>query len=154
MRRVNLCRFGGQRRGGREAAGALSCGSLLPGGRVGIDAGKPGSCRWSGPCSSVSGCLAIFEMIFIRSFCFCNVHVFWVALRCVFCFFIIYVPTPLPFPSLYPSAWQQLKTVGVALSLRMTEHSSDLWLGFGSFVDKPVSPYINVHPSKINNPCR
>ncbi|KAL7382688.1 hypothetical protein ABVT39_026571 [Epinephelus coioides] len=46
-----------------------------------------------------------------------------------------------------------LKTVGVALSLRMTEHSSDLWLGFGSFVDKPVSPYINVHPSKINNPC-
>lgn len=48
----------------------------------------------------------------------------------------------------------QLKTVGVALSLRMIEHSSDLWLGFGSFVDKPVSPYINVHPSKINNPCR
>lgn len=48
----------------------------------------------------------------------------------------------------------QLKTVGVALSLRMTEHSSDLWLGFGSFVDKPVSPYINVHPSKIHNPCR
>ncbi|KAM9838271.1 integrin beta-8 [Aulostomus maculatus] len=46
-----------------------------------------------------------------------------------------------------------LKTVGVALSLRMSEHSSDLWLGFGSFVDKPVSPYINVHPSKINNPC-
>uniref|UniRef100_A0AAV2K6D0 Integrin beta n=1 Tax=Knipowitschia caucasica TaxID=637954 RepID=A0AAV2K6D0_KNICA len=46
-----------------------------------------------------------------------------------------------------------LKTVGVALSLRMTQHSSDLWLGFGSFVDKPVSPYINVHPSKLNNPC-
>ncbi|KAM9383686.1 integrin beta-8 [Pholidichthys leucotaenia] len=46
-----------------------------------------------------------------------------------------------------------LKTVGVALSLRMTEHSSDLWLGFGSFVDKPVSPYINVHPTKLNNPC-
>ncbi|KAK5883768.1 hypothetical protein CesoFtcFv8_020064 [Champsocephalus esox] len=46
-----------------------------------------------------------------------------------------------------------LKTVGVALSLRMTEHSSDLQLGFGSFVDKPVSPYINVHPSKISNPC-
>ncbi|XP_070292490.1 integrin beta-8 [Salvelinus sp. IW2-2015] len=48
----------------------------------------------------------------------------------------------------------QLKTVGVALSHRMREHSSDLRLGFGSFVDKPVSPYINVHPSKINNPCR
>ncbi|CAB1350608.1 unnamed protein product [Coregonus sp. 'balchen'] len=48
----------------------------------------------------------------------------------------------------------QLKKVGVALSQRMREHSSDLRLGFGSFVDKPVSPYINVHPSKINNPCR
>lgn len=47
----------------------------------------------------------------------------------------------------------QLKTVGVALSHRMKEHSSDLRLGFGSFVDKPVSPYINVHPSKIDNPC-
>ncbi|XP_029022960.1 integrin beta-8 [Betta splendens] len=47
----------------------------------------------------------------------------------------------------------QLKTVGVALSLRMMEYSSDLWLGFGSFVDKPVSPYINVHPSKLHNPC-
>uniref|UniRef100_G3NT90 Integrin beta n=1 Tax=Gasterosteus aculeatus aculeatus TaxID=481459 RepID=G3NT90_GASAC len=46
-----------------------------------------------------------------------------------------------------------LKTVGVALSFRMAEHSSDLWLGFGSFVDKPVSPYINVHSSKIDNPC-
>ncbi|XP_071231044.1 integrin beta-8-like isoform X1 [Salvelinus alpinus] len=46
-----------------------------------------------------------------------------------------------------------LKKVGVALSNRMREHSSDLRLGFGSFVDKNVSPYINVHPSKINNPC-
>ncbi|XP_007547601.1 integrin beta-8 [Poecilia formosa] len=46
-----------------------------------------------------------------------------------------------------------LKTVGVALSLRMTQHTSDLWLGFGSFVDKPVSPFISVHPSKIDNPC-
>ncbi|XP_038144774.1 integrin beta-8 isoform X2 [Cyprinodon tularosa] len=46
-----------------------------------------------------------------------------------------------------------LKTVGVALSLRMAQYTSDLWLGFGSFVDKPVSPYISVHPSKIDNPC-
>uniref|UniRef100_A0A3B3VUU1 Integrin beta n=1 Tax=Poecilia latipinna TaxID=48699 RepID=A0A3B3VUU1_9TELE len=37
-----------------------------------------------------------------------------------------------------------LKTVGVALSLRMTQHTSDLWLGFGSFVDKPVSPFISI----------
>ncbi|MEQ2277812.1 hypothetical protein XENORESO_008085 [Xenotaenia resolanae] len=47
-----------------------------------------------------------------------------------------------------------LKTVGIALSRRMVQHTSDLWLGFGSFVDKPVSPYISVHPSKIDNPCR
>ncbi|KAK3512182.1 hypothetical protein QTP70_031868, partial [Hemibagrus guttatus] len=47
----------------------------------------------------------------------------------------------------------RLKTVGVNLSHRMKEHSSDFQVGFGSFVDKPVSPYIDVHPSKINNPC-
>ncbi|XP_008330251.1 integrin beta-8 [Cynoglossus semilaevis] len=47
----------------------------------------------------------------------------------------------------------QLKTAGIALSLRMLEHSTDFWMGFGSFVDKPVSPFINVHPSKISNPC-
>ncbi|KAI1886187.1 hypothetical protein AGOR_G00211410 [Albula goreensis] len=47
----------------------------------------------------------------------------------------------------------RLKTVGIALSQRMKEYSSDFRAGFGSFVDKPVSPYISVHPSKINNPC-
>ncbi|TSO47165.1 Integrin beta-8 [Bagarius yarrelli] len=47
----------------------------------------------------------------------------------------------------------QLKTIGVNLSHRMKEHSSDFQVGFGSFVDKPVSPYIDVHPSKIINPC-
>uniref|UniRef100_A0A3B5MYJ6 Integrin beta n=1 Tax=Xiphophorus couchianus TaxID=32473 RepID=A0A3B5MYJ6_9TELE len=47
-----------------------------------------------------------------------------------------------------------LADLGVALSLRMTQHTSDLWLGFGSFVDKPVSPFMSVHPSKIDNPCR
>lgn len=48
----------------------------------------------------------------------------------------------------------RLKTVGVNLSHRMKEHSSDFQVGFGSFVDKPVSPYIDVHPSKLSNPCR
>uniref|UniRef100_A0AAY4DAM1 Integrin beta n=1 Tax=Denticeps clupeoides TaxID=299321 RepID=A0AAY4DAM1_9TELE len=47
----------------------------------------------------------------------------------------------------------RLKSVGVALSHSMREYSSDFRVGFGSFVDKPVSPYINVHPSKIQNPC-
>lgn len=74
--------------------------------------------------------------------------------------FFILPSHALPFPSHPVStclcflSLLQLKTVGVALSLRMMEHSSDLWMGFGSFVDKPVSPYINVHASKINNPCR
>lgn len=48
----------------------------------------------------------------------------------------------------------RLKTVGVNLSHRMKEYSSDFRVGFGSFVDKPVSPYIDVHPLKISNPCR
>ncbi|XP_035239297.1 integrin beta-8 isoform X1 [Anguilla anguilla] len=47
----------------------------------------------------------------------------------------------------------RLKTVGITLSERMKEYSSDFRVGFGSFVDKPVSPYISVHPSKIRNPC-
>ncbi|KAJ8290696.1 hypothetical protein GJAV_G00016430 [Gymnothorax javanicus] len=47
----------------------------------------------------------------------------------------------------------RLKTVGITLSQRMKEYSSDFRVGFGSFVDKPVSPYISVHPSKISNPC-
>ncbi|XP_062846877.1 integrin beta-8 [Trichomycterus rosablanca] len=47
----------------------------------------------------------------------------------------------------------RLKNIGVSLSHRMREYSSDFRVGFGSFVDKPVSPYIDVHPSKIVNPC-
>ncbi|RXM32124.1 Integrin beta-8 [Acipenser ruthenus] len=47
----------------------------------------------------------------------------------------------------------KLKSVGFSLSQKMQEFSSDFRLGFGSFVDKPVSPYINVHPPKIMNPC-
>uniref|UniRef100_A0A3B4B4M2 Integrin beta n=1 Tax=Periophthalmus magnuspinnatus TaxID=409849 RepID=A0A3B4B4M2_9GOBI len=38
-------------------------------------------------------------------------------------------------------------------STQVSPQDINLWLGFGSFVDKPVSPYISVHPSKINNPC-
>ncbi|XP_016428404.1 integrin beta-8 isoform X1 [Sinocyclocheilus rhinocerous] len=48
----------------------------------------------------------------------------------------------------------RLKTAGLALSHLMKEHSSDFRVGFGSFVDKPLSPYIDVHPSKLLNPCR
>uniref|UniRef100_A0A671Q071 Integrin beta n=1 Tax=Sinocyclocheilus anshuiensis TaxID=1608454 RepID=A0A671Q071_9TELE len=42
----------------------------------------------------------------------------------------------------------RLKTAGLALSHQMKEHSSDFRVGFGSFVDKPVSPYID--PSRVS----
>lgn len=47
-----------------------------------------------------------------------------------------------------------LKNIGESLSHRMREYSTDFRVGFGSFVDKPISPYIDVHPSKMVNPCR
>ncbi|KAG5264333.1 hypothetical protein AALO_G00252570 [Alosa alosa] len=48
---------------------------------------------------------------------------------------------------------ERLDNVGLALSHQMREHTSDFRVGFGSFVDKPVTPYISVHPTKIINPC-
>ncbi|KAL2080644.1 hypothetical protein ACEWY4_024437 [Coilia grayii] len=48
---------------------------------------------------------------------------------------------------------ERLNNVGLALSHQMRRHSSDFRMGFGSFVDKPVAPYISIHPSKIINPC-
>uniref|UniRef100_A0A8C4SHJ5 Integrin beta n=2 Tax=Erpetoichthys calabaricus TaxID=27687 RepID=A0A8C4SHJ5_ERPCA len=47
----------------------------------------------------------------------------------------------------------ELKSVGLKLSQRMEEFTEDIQMGFGSFVDKPVSPYISVYPPKLINPC-
>ncbi|XP_062899816.1 integrin beta-8 [Mobula hypostoma] len=48
---------------------------------------------------------------------------------------------------------ERLHSMGYSLSRRMAKYSSDFQFGFGSFVDKPVSPFINIHPDKLINPC-
>nr|XP_033786815.1 integrin beta-8 isoform X2 [Geotrypetes seraphini]XP_033786816.1 integrin beta-8 isoform X2 [Geotrypetes seraphini] len=46
-----------------------------------------------------------------------------------------------------------LNSIGLDLSQKMTNVSRDFRFGFGSFVDKAISPYISSHPPRINNPC-
>lgn len=49
---------------------------------------------------------------------------------------------------------EKLNSVGFALSKKMANISLDFRLGFGSYVDKTVSPYISIHPGRIHNQCR
>lgn len=48
---------------------------------------------------------------------------------------------------------EKLNSVGSDLSKKMENISLDLRLGFGSYVDKTVSPYISIHPGRIHNQC-
>ncbi|XP_054847945.1 integrin beta-8 [Eublepharis macularius] len=48
---------------------------------------------------------------------------------------------------------EKLNTVGFDLSQKMENISLDLRLGFGSYVDKTVTPYISIHPGRIHNQC-
>ncbi|XP_053119458.1 integrin beta-8 isoform X2 [Hemicordylus capensis] len=48
---------------------------------------------------------------------------------------------------------EKLRSVGLDLSQKMENISLDLRLGFGSYVDKTVSPYISIHPGRIHNQC-
>ncbi|XP_067859787.1 integrin beta-8 [Heptranchias perlo] len=48
---------------------------------------------------------------------------------------------------------ERLHSMGYSLSQKMAKYSRDFRFGFGSFVDKPVSPFINIHPDKLINPC-
>uniref|UniRef100_A0A8C4KGR9 Integrin beta n=1 Tax=Dromaius novaehollandiae TaxID=8790 RepID=A0A8C4KGR9_DRONO len=48
---------------------------------------------------------------------------------------------------------EKLNSVGFALSKKMENISIDFRLGFGSYVDKTVSPYISIHPGRIHNQC-
>ncbi|KAH0627404.1 hypothetical protein JD844_003046 [Phrynosoma platyrhinos] len=48
---------------------------------------------------------------------------------------------------------EKLNSVGSDLSQKMKNISIDLRLGFGSYVDKTVSPYISIHPGRIHNQC-
>ncbi|XP_053116867.1 integrin beta-6 isoform X2 [Hemicordylus capensis] len=47
-----------------------------------------------------------------------------------------------------------IKELGSTLSKEMSKLTSNFQLGFGSFVEKPVSPFINTVPQEIQNPCR
>lgn len=46
-----------------------------------------------------------------------------------------------------------LKSLSVDIATRINNISSDSRLGFGSFVDKPVAPYISTTPSRLSDPC-
>lgn len=47
-----------------------------------------------------------------------------------------------------------IKELGSTLSKEMSKLTSNFQLGFGSFVEKPVSPFINTLTEEIENPCR
>ena len=46
-----------------------------------------------------------------------------------------------------------LKSLSVDIASRINNISSDSRLGFGSFVDKPLAPYISTTPSSLISPC-
>ncbi|XP_008117348.1 integrin beta-6 [Anolis carolinensis] len=49
---------------------------------------------------------------------------------------------------------KNIKVLGSTLSKEMSKLTSNFQLGFGSFVEKPVSPFINTLAEDIQNPCR
>uniref|UniRef100_A0A2I3SXM8 Integrin beta n=1 Tax=Pan troglodytes TaxID=9598 RepID=A0A2I3SXM8_PANTR len=46
-----------------------------------------------------------------------------------------------------------IKELGSRLSKEMSKLTSNFRLGFGSFVEKPVSPFVKTTPEEIANPC-
>lgn len=46
-----------------------------------------------------------------------------------------------------------IKELGSRLAQEMSKLTSDFRLGFGSFVEKPVSPFMKTTPEEITNPC-
>ncbi|XP_073539240.1 integrin beta-3 [Phyllobates terribilis] len=50
---------------------------------------------------------------------------------------------------------ESIQTLGTELAKRMNKVTSNLRIGFGAFVDKPMSPYMYVSPPEvIANPCK
>ncbi|XP_018597004.1 integrin beta-6 [Scleropages formosus] len=49
---------------------------------------------------------------------------------------------------------QTIKNLGSTLSKEMAKLTSKFRLGFGSFVEKPVLPFIKITPAELENPCR
>lgn len=47
-----------------------------------------------------------------------------------------------------------IRHLGSTLSSAMANLTSKFRLGFGSFVEKPVLPFIKVTPEELSNPCR
>ncbi|XP_053554327.1 integrin beta-6 [Bombina bombina] len=47
-----------------------------------------------------------------------------------------------------------IKELGSTLSTEMSKLTSNFQLGFGSFVEKPVSPFIKTTQKEIENPCQ
>ncbi|XP_032831479.1 integrin beta-1-B-like isoform X1 [Petromyzon marinus] len=48
---------------------------------------------------------------------------------------------------------ENVKKLGTELQQRMKEITSEFRIGFGSFVDKTVMPYISTTPKKMRKPC-
>ncbi|XP_040208570.1 integrin beta-1-A isoform X2 [Rana temporaria] len=48
---------------------------------------------------------------------------------------------------------ENVKSLGTALMREMEQITSDFRIGFGSFVEKTVMPYISTTPAKLINPC-
>ncbi|XP_034027892.1 integrin beta-1-like isoform X1 [Thalassophryne amazonica] len=48
---------------------------------------------------------------------------------------------------------ENVKNLGTSLMLEMSKITSDFRIGFGSFVEKTVMPYISTTPAKLRNPC-
>ncbi|XP_040213823.1 integrin beta-6 [Rana temporaria] len=46
-----------------------------------------------------------------------------------------------------------IQVLGSTLSQEMSKLTSNFRLGFGTFVEKPVSPYIKTVPKEVENPC-
>ncbi|GLD54997.1 integrin beta-1 isoform X2 [Lates japonicus] len=48
---------------------------------------------------------------------------------------------------------ENVKNLGTSLRVEMSKITSDFRIGFGSFVEKTVMPYISTTPAKLLNPC-
>ncbi|PRD28604.1 UNVERIFIED_CONTAM: mys [Trichonephila clavipes] len=48
---------------------------------------------------------------------------------------------------------EKLAKLGNQLAEEMKTITTNFKLGFGSFVDKTVTPYVNSHPDKLKEPC-
>lgn len=49
---------------------------------------------------------------------------------------------------------EMIKDLGSTLTREMSRLTSKFRLGFGSFVEKPVLPFIKITEEELANPCR